>query len=65
MTTRILINNARECARDALTLLDCAGKLEDCSLRERTLKTACALLHTGSEETRQAATQAHVVSLDA
>ncbi len=53
MNSPELIDNALECARDAIVLLEAAQKIgpdEKSSLLNR----ACALLHVGSEEARRA-----------
>jgi len=54
MTTAELINNARECACDALVLLDTVEKLSDPHLKAKLLGNAFGLLRVGSEEASRA-----------
>lgn len=48
------IQNARSCAKDAITLLDAAEKIEDAHALKELLAKATAFLHVAEAEARMA-----------
>lgn len=60
MTYTELIQNARECAQDAILWLDIAEKLTDLTQRQNACASAYGNLKTGAEEASRARDEAGV-----
>ncbi len=54
MDYKELLKNARECAHNALVLIEAVEKLQDPHCARPVLSRAVAELHVGSEEARRA-----------